>query len=138
MQSAINNINRHEILVIVNGCSLHCSCLQLKVQNILPADKASREKLHNIELKKIYNDMEWWQKQWQCRQNMTTCKDNSDSKKHIDSKSDKEKDNNTDNDNKDTYKVWFDQQGWYGMFVACGIWCLADVSSVSPSSEQKG
>ena len=21
----------------------------------------------------------------------------------------------------------FDQQGWYGMFVACGIWCLADV-----------
>ena len=32
----------------------------------------------------------------------------------------------------------FDQQGWYGMFVACGIWCLADVSSVSPSSEQKG
>ena len=29
----------------------------------------------------------------------------------------------------------FDQQGWYGMFVACGIWCLADVSSVSPSSE---
>ena len=30
----------------------------------------------------------------------------------------------------------FDQQGWYGMFVACGIWCLADVSSISPSSEQ--
>ena len=30
----------------------------------------------------------------------------------------------------------FDQQGWYGMFVACWIWCLADVSSVSPSSEQ--
>ena len=29
-----------------------------------------------------------------------------------------------------------DQQGWYGMFVACGIWCLADVSSVSPSSKQ--
>ena len=29
----------------------------------------------------------------------------------------------------------FDQQGWYGMFVACGIWCLADVSSVSPSLE---
>ena len=27
-------------------------------------------------------------------------------------------------------------KGWYGMFVACGIWCLADVSSVSPSSEQ--
>ena len=24
------------------------------------------------------------------------------------------------------------------MFVACGIWCLADVSSVSPSSEQIG
>ena len=22
------------------------------------------------------------------------------------------------------------------MFVACGIWCIADVSSVSPSSEQ--
>ena len=22
------------------------------------------------------------------------------------------------------------------MFVACGIWCLADVSNVSPSSEQ--
>ena len=22
------------------------------------------------------------------------------------------------------------------VFVACGIWCLADVSSVSPSSEQ--
>ena len=22
------------------------------------------------------------------------------------------------------------------MFVACGIWCFADVSSVSPSSEQ--
>ena len=22
------------------------------------------------------------------------------------------------------------------MFVACGIWCLAEVSSVSPSSEQ--
>ena len=33
-------------------------------------------------------------------------------------------------------KYGFDQQGWYGMFVACGIWCLADVSSVSPSSEQ--
>ena len=30
----------------------------------------------------------------------------------------------------------FDQQGWYGMFFACGIWCLADVSGVSPSSEQ--
>ena len=29
----------------------------------------------------------------------------------------------------------FDQQGWCGMFVACGIWCLVDVSSVSPSSE---
>ena len=31
----------------------------------------------------------------------------------------------------------FDQQRliWY-MFVACGIWCLVDVSSVSPSSEQ--
>ena len=22
------------------------------------------------------------------------------------------------------------------MFIACGVWCLADVSSVSPSSEQ--
>ena len=30
----------------------------------------------------------------------------------------------------------FDQQSWYGMFVSCGIWCLADASSVSPSSEQ--
>ena len=29
-------------------------------------------------------------------------------------------------------------KGWYGMFIACGIWCLADVSSVSPSSEQTG
>ena len=27
-------------------------------------------------------------------------------------------------------------KGSCGMFVACGIWCLADVSSVSPSSEQ--
>ena len=29
-------------------------------------------------------------------------------------------------------------KGRYGTvcFVACGIWCLADVSSVSPSSEQ--
>ena len=35
-------------------------------------------------------------------------------------------------------KYGFDQQDWYGMFVACGIWCLADVSSVSPSSEQTG
>ena len=26
-------------------------------------------------------------------------------------------------------------KGWYGLFVACGIWYLADVSSVSPSSE---
>ena len=24
------------------------------------------------------------------------------------------------------------------MFVTCGIWCLADVLSVSPSSEQTG
>ena len=24
-------------------------------------------------------------------------------------------------------------KGWYGLFVACGIWCLADVSNVSPS-----
>ena len=35
-------------------------------------------------------------------------------------------------------KYGFDQQGWYGMFVAFGIWCLADVSSVSPLSEQTG
>ena len=27
-------------------------------------------------------------------------------------------------------------KGWYGMFVACGIWCLADILSISPSSEQ--
>ena len=27
-------------------------------------------------------------------------------------------------------------KGLYGMFVACGTWCVADVSSVSPSSEQ--
>ena len=28
-------------------------------------------------------------------------------------------------------------KGLYGMFfAACGIWCLADISSVSPSSEQ--
>ena len=27
-------------------------------------------------------------------------------------------------------------KGRYGMFVACGIWCLTDVSSVSNSSEQ--
>ena len=33
-------------------------------------------------------------------------------------------------------KYGFDQQGWYGMFIACGIWYLVDVSSVSPSSEQ--
>ena len=32
----------------------------------------------------------------------------------------------------------FDQQGSYGMLVTCGIWCIADVSSVSPSSEQTG
>ena len=25
-------------------------------------------------------------------------------------------------------------KGWYGMFFARGIWCVADVSSVSPSS----
>ena len=25
-------------------------------------------------------------------------------------------------------------KGWYGMFFACGIWCVADVSSVIPSS----
>ena len=29
-------------------------------------------------------------------------------------------------------------KGLYGMFVACGIWRLADVSSVIPSSEQNG
>ena len=27
-------------------------------------------------------------------------------------------------------------KGWYGVFFACGIWCLAEVWSVSPSSEQ--
>ena len=27
-------------------------------------------------------------------------------------------------------------KGWYGMFFTCEIWCIADVSSVSPSSEQ--
>ena len=27
-------------------------------------------------------------------------------------------------------------KGLYGMFFACEIWCLADVSSVSASSEQ--
>ena len=27
-------------------------------------------------------------------------------------------------------------KSWYGTFFACGIWCVADVSSVSPSSEQ--
>ena len=26
-------------------------------------------------------------------------------------------------------------KGSYGMFFACGIWCFADVSSVSPSLE---
>ena len=26
-------------------------------------------------------------------------------------------------------------KGWYGMFVGCGIWCSADVSSDSPSSK---
>ena len=25
-------------------------------------------------------------------------------------------------------KYGFDQQGWYGMFVACGIWCLASTN----------
>ena len=29
-------------------------------------------------------------------------------------------------------------KGRYGVFFAYGIWCLADVSSVSPSSEQTG
>ena len=27
-------------------------------------------------------------------------------------------------------------KGRYGMFFACGIWCVADVSSISPSLEQ--
>ena len=27
-------------------------------------------------------------------------------------------------------------KGSYGMFFTCGIWCLADVLSVSPLSEQ--
>ena len=28
-------------------------------------------------------------------------------------------------------------KGWYGMFSACEVWCIADISSVSrPSSEQ--
>ena len=27
-------------------------------------------------------------------------------------------------------------KGWYVMFFACMVWCVADVSSVSPSSEQ--
>ena len=35
-----------------------------------------------------------------------------------------------------TLNVGLINKGWYGMFVACGIWCLADVSSVSPSSKQ--
>ena len=30
----------------------------------------------------------------------------------------------------------FFNKGWYGMCVACGMWCLADVSSISPLSEQ--
>ena len=31
----------------------------------------------------------------------------------------------------------FDQQRLIcGMFFACGVWCLADISSVNPSSEQ--
>ena len=45
--------------------------------------------------------------------------------------------------NKNCFSAWASalnmgliNKGWYGMFVACGIWCLADVSSVSPSSEQ--
>ena len=33
-----------------------------------------------------------------------------------------------------TLNMGFINKGWYGMFVACGIWCLADFSSVSPSS----
>ena len=33
----------------------------------------------------------------------------------------------------------FDQKTliWYCMFVTCGIWCLADVLSVGPSSEHQ-
>ena len=27
-------------------------------------------------------------------------------------------------------------KGWYGMFFTYGIWCVADILSVSPSSEQ--
>ena len=29
-------------------------------------------------------------------------------------------------------------KGWYGMLVACGIWCFADVLSISSSLEQTG
>ena len=28
-------------------------------------------------------------------------------------------------------------KGWDGMFFACEVWCVADVSSISPSLEQK-
>ena len=35
-----------------------------------------------------------------------------------------------------TLNVGLINKGWYSIFVACGIWCLADISSVSPSSEQ--
>ena len=28
-------------------------------------------------------------------------------------------------------------KGWYDMFFARGIWCVADVSNVSPSSEKR-
>ena len=30
----------------------------------------------------------------------------------------------------------YTKYGWHGLYFACGIWCLADVSSVSPSSEE--
>ena len=44
--------------------------------------------------------------------------------------------NSTPSYNYDLY-ISLINKGWYGMFVACGIWCLADVSSVNPSSEQR-
>ena len=34
-----------------------------------------------------------------------------------------------------TLNMDFINKGWYGMFVACGIWNLANFSSVSPSSD---
>ena len=33
-----------------------------------------------------------------------------------------------------TLNVGLINKGWYGVFFACGFWCLDDVSSVSPSS----